>query len=93
MLHNRNIALSDKKVNSEAKELIRANAYIKKLTKKLNSSQQKYKRLQEQATSLAFLIRQLQGEKNTAESLEVIDIVIIHIYTYTIYSFIFLLFY
>lgn len=72
-------------MNSEAKELIRANAYIKKLTKKLNSSQQKYKRLQEQATSLAFLIRQLQGEKNTAESLEVMNIVIIRIYIYNLF--------
>ncbi|XP_067214999.1 uncharacterized protein [Linepithema humile] len=71
ILHrNIGITSSDKKVNNEAKELIRANTYIKKLTKKLNASQQKYKRLQEQATSLAFLVRQLQGEKNTTESLE-----------------------
>ena len=76
MLHNRNIdiPLSEKKAN-EARELMRANAYIKLLTKKLTASQQKYKKLQEQATSLAFLIKQLQGEKNNAESLEVMNVI------------------
>jgi len=37
--------------------------YIEKLRKKLDLSQKRYKRLQEKATSLAFLVKQLQDKQ------------------------------
>jgi len=46
-----------------AKELHRMKLYIEKLRKKLDFSQKKYKRLQEKATSLAFLVKQLQDKQ------------------------------
>lgn len=53
-----------------AKELNRTRLYIEKLRKKLDVSQKKYKRLQEKATSLAFLVKQLQKKLPDKQSKE-----------------------
>ncbi|EZA52661.1 hypothetical protein DMN91_002064 [Ooceraea biroi] len=62
---SKTLHVSEKEMNDvkDTKELRRAKLYIEKLRKKLDLSQKKYKRLQEKATSLAFLVKQLQDKK------------------------------